>query len=255
MSPLSAEHQAEKTALHQRHGLDSTRIPAHIAVIMDGNGRWAKKRGLPRTMGHKEGANALNRAIRACATLGISYLSVYVFSTENWRRPEQEVSFLMDFFKLLIKRELPELKKAQVRVRCLGATSQLDAGLKDNIRLIEDETAHCDVLNLNLLINYGSQNEIVSAVKTMAKTYTHEQWEALTPEIFGGFLYTSGMPNPDILIRTGGDFRLSNFLLWQLAYSEFFFLDTLWPDFNQDILIQVLTQFQNRDRRFGGVKV
>ncbi|MFC1751898.1 isoprenyl transferase [Thermoproteota archaeon] len=240
---------------HDKECLDADKMPVHIAIIMDGNGRWAKKRFLPRQMGHKAGAEALRATLKTCAELGILYLSVYVFSTENWKRPEKEVSFLMTLFKYLVAKELPELKKQGVRVQCLGDWDRIPLDVKDKFNEIQNETKENTRINLNLMVNYGSRHEILSACRKVCENKTKDQIQALTEEEFSSFLYSKDCPDPDILIRTGGDYRISNFMLWQIAYSELFVLDTLWPDFKKDQLIQVIKEFQIRERRFGGIKL
>jgi undecaprenyl diphosphate synthase len=229
--------------------LDPKKIPQHIAIIMDGNGRWAKERFLPRIAGHKEGAEALRRTIMACVEFGVKYLSVYAFSTENWTRPQDEVSFLMGFFKDLIGREIPELKKQGVRIRVLGDLVQLSQELQKSIAFAETQTASNTALNVNLMINYGSRREIVQAVQRIVD----KGLRTVDESTISDNLYTAGIPDPEILLRPSGEFRLSNFMLWQISYSELIFLKRLWPDFNRDEFIGVLQQFQKRDRRFGGV--
>lgn len=247
---LNTSNSQEK--LYSDLKLDAAKIPQHVAIIMDGNGRWAKKRFMPRTVGHQQGAEALRETLKACAELGIKYLTVYVFSTENWARPIEEVQFLMKLLKKLILEEVPALNEAGAKVKCLGALEALDSDLQDNIREAEKKTAHNEVVQLNLMINYGAKSELLQAVKTVVSKYPNP--EELNEASFSNCLYTVGIPDPDILIRTGGDFRLSNYLLWQLAYSELFFLDILWPDFGRDSLIDVVRQFQKRERRFGGIE-
>ncbi len=222
--------------------------PQHVAIVMDGNGRWAKKRLLPRNLGHKQGVEALRETVKGCIEFGVRYLSVYVFSTENWKRPEGEVQFLMDLLKSLIKIEIKKLHEQSVKVRFLGDLSALETSLQEGFSWAETLTAHNTALQLNLMINYGARDELVHAFQTL-----QAKGSAVTEASLSEALYTSGIPDPDIVIRTGGDFRLSNFLLWQSAYSEFFFLDTLWPDFNKEVLAQVLSDFKKRERRFGGL--
>ena len=251
MTPL----ESVRLAVYQQYKLDPEKIPAHVAIVMDGNGRWAKKRFLPRIMGHRSGAESLRTTIKTCVEFGISYLTVYVFSTENWKRPATEVSFLMGFLKQLVLQELPELKSQGVKIQFLGELSALADDLQNNIRIAQDETAHNTILTLNMMVNYGSRNEILHACKAMvrdAKNGTLDE-ASVTESVFSSYLYTKTIPDPDILIRTGGDIRISNYLLWQIAYSELFFLDSLWPDFNRDTLIKVLQEFQNRERRFGAL--
>ncbi|MFA5879381.1 MAG: polyprenyl diphosphate synthase [Candidatus Margulisiibacteriota bacterium] len=244
--------QAIRTELYKKNNLNADLIPKHIAIIMDGNGRWAKKRLLPRTFGHKAGAEAVRKTIKACVELNIKYLTLYVFSTENWKRPKEEVGFLMGFLRELIKKEVNGLEKEGARLRILGDNSMLSPELLTDIQFAENKTAHCDTLNINLMINYGGRFEILNACKNLLKEKIDPG--KLTEEIFEQHLYTKDSPELDLLIRTGGDnIRLSNFLLWQVAYSEMFFLETLWPDFDKKTLIKILQKFQLRDRKFGGL--
>jgi undecaprenyl diphosphate synthase len=241
---------------YKKYKLSKDNIPKHIAVIMDGNGRWAKKRHLPRAFGHKEGAESLRRTIKACVEFDIKYLSVYAFSTENWRRPEEEVSFLMRFFQELIAKEIKELKKQGVRVRFCGDRAALGKELQVKMNAAEELTNNETTLQLNLLVNYGARDEIVNAAKGLVKAVLGNELavDEINEDIFNSYIYTADSPDPDILIRTGGDnIRLSNYMLWQVAYSEMFFIDALWPEFNKDELIKILTKFQKRERRFGGV--
>jgi len=233
--------------------LDPDRIPQHVAIIMDGNGRWAKKRLMPRNFGHKAGTEAMRKTIRACVDLNIKYLSVYVFSTENWKRPEQEVSFLMNLIKELFMREIAEIKQEGARIRCLGVREGLSPDVIEQIEHAESETAENDRVIINLMLNYGSRREITEASKQMIKDVQSGKLTDITEDTISQYLFTKDVPDPEILIRTGGDIRVSNFLLWQIAYSELFFIDSLWPDFNKETLIQILQQYQKRDRRFGGL--
>ncbi|MGE4169586.1 MAG: isoprenyl transferase [Candidatus Margulisiibacteriota bacterium] len=240
----------------QSLNLDSSKMPAHVAVIMDGNGRWAKQRHMPRNFGHKQGAEALRKTIKACVRLGIHHLSVYTFSTENWKRPEGEVSFLMGFFAEMLRQETKALHKEGVRINCLGHLEALDPKLQKGIRDAEAQTQNNQTLQLNLMMNYGSRLELVHAAQRWATdVQSGKHTEAdLTEALFNTYLYTQNSPDPDILIRTGGDHRISNFMLWQCAYSEFFVLeDLLWPDFNETALTTIIRQFQTRDRRYGGL--
>ncbi len=239
------ERQTPLETLCKQDDLDPERIPKHIAVIMDGNGRWAKERGLKRTEGHVRGAETLRRTIGLCADYNVHYLSVYTFSTENWSRPQEEVDFLMSLIEDMTTLELPALLSNGVRVRSLGDWSQFSPSLAAGLKNSETETAHCTTLQLNLMINYGGRRELAHAM-SQCHTFTEAEIEK--------HLYTAGIPDPDLLIRTGGDHRLSNFMLWQLSYAELFFIDTLWPDFGKSDFVSILHQFQHRDRRFGGLK-
>jgi undecaprenyl diphosphate synthase len=223
-------------------------VPEHIAIIMDGNGRWAKERGLPRTAGHKEGGEALKRTIRACRELGVRYLSVYAFSTENWKRPEEEVSFLQSLLHQALLSEVKKLAKQGIRLRFLGDLTAFSEDLRKKIQEAEDLTAVNTEYQLNIMLNYGSRDEIICAVNK-AITSGKEVNEA----DFSNLLYTTGIPDPELIIRTSGEKRLSNFLLWQSAYSELWFTDTYWPDFNKEVLQQAIAEYALRCRRFGGL--
>jgi undecaprenyl diphosphate synthase len=243
----------ERSDIYKKYNLDPKKIPQHVAIIMDGNGRWAKKRLLPRNAGHKAGSEALRATIKASVELGIKYLTLYVFSTENWKRPDEEVSFLMDLLKQLIIKEIPELNKNGARVRCLGAINELDTELQTKIKEAEEKTSNNETININLMINYGAKNEIINACHNICQDITNKKITDISEEIFTQYLYTKDSPEIDVFIRTGGDVRLSNYLLWQLAYSELFFIDTLWPDFDKKELIKIIQIFQKRERRFGGL--
>ncbi|MEW6770674.1 MAG: isoprenyl transferase [Bacillota bacterium] len=235
--------------------LDPSRLPRHVAVIMDGNGRWAVKRGLPRSVGHRAGADSLREIVHLCAELGIGVLSAYAFSTENWRRPSEEVNFLMNLFVEYAGREVGELKRNGIRTRVIGRVDGLPAEVLDAVRMLEKETREGTRLVLNLAVNYGARWEIVDAVRSIAEKV---QTGKLKPEeideaVIGAHLYTAGLPDPDLLIRPAGEFRVSNFLLWQLAYTEFYITPVLWPDFGRVDFLQALVSYQRRERRFGGV--
>lgn len=229
--------------------------PAHVAIIMDGNGRWAKARGLPRLAGHRAGVEALRRTVRAAPDLGISHLTVYAFSSENWSRPKSEVSDLMGLLKLFIRRDLAELHQNGVRVRIIGDK----AGLQPDIRgLLEDAealTAANDALTLVIAFNYGGRDEIVRAARRLAAAALRGEIavEAIDADLFGGTLDTADIPDPDLVIRTSGELRLSNFLPWQAAYSELVFLPCYWPEFGRDHLAEAIRDFAGRERRFGGL--
>jgi undecaprenyl diphosphate synthase len=225
-------------------------IPSHIGIIMDGNGRWAKKRGLPRPIGHKNGATTTRNIIDAADRLGVKYLTLYVFSAENWDRPPKEVKLLMKLLVEMIKKEIKSLKERNVRVIALGDLSKLPDSARNELELSIKETSHNTGLTLQLAISYGGRAEIIRAAKELAKL---GKLEDITEDHFSKYLYTSNSPDPELIIRTGGDQRISNFLLWQSAYSELYFTDTLWPDFNEDGLIEALKEFNRRERRFGRV--
>ena len=229
--------------------------PEHIAIIMDGNGRWAKARGLPRIAGHRAGVEALRQTVRTAGDLGIPWLTVYAFSSENWSRPQSEISDLLGLLKTFIRRDLAELHKAGVRVRMIGARE----GLAKDIRLLIEEaeslTAGNTSLNLVIAFNYGSRDEIVRATRSIAEAVAAGSMrpEDITQESFAKFLDTHFVPDPDLIIRTSGELRLSNFLLWQGAYSELVFLPCYWPDFGKAELLEAIKSFEARERRFGGV--
>ncbi|MDP6351578.1 MAG: isoprenyl transferase [Alphaproteobacteria bacterium] len=228
--------------------------PAHIAIIMDGNGRWATSRGLPRIAGHQRGADAVRNTVRACADLGVRYLTLYAFSSENWKRPLDEVQDLMGLLRVYLRRELERLAENGVRMRVIGERAMLDADIQDLITMAEARTRHNDRLNLTVALNYGARNEIMSAVRAIARgaaagTIDPEQ---VTEADFETRLETVSIPDPDLLIRTSGERRLSNFLLWQCAYTELIFVQTLWPDFGKDDLEAAIEEFHQRERRYGG---
>jgi len=230
-------------------------IPSHVAIIMDGNGRWAQKRSLPRFLGHRKGVAALKKAVRFCKNCGISTLTVYAFSTENWARPTEEVSFLMDLMHQTFFNEIDELEQEGVRVILVGDRSSLSPSIQELWDRAERRTAHNDTLILNVAFNYGGRNEIVSAARQLAVKVADGEIEPedIDDIEFAQHLYTRHSPDPDLLIRTGGELRLSNFLLWQSAYTEIFVTDTLWPDFDEQEFEAALRAFAARERRFGRV--
>jgi undecaprenyl diphosphate synthase len=228
-------------------------FPQHLAIIMDGNGRWAKKRGLPRIAGHSQGANTLKNILRYCQELGIHYLTVYAFSCENWGRPQIEVEFLMGLFERLLQKELNEMDKEGVKINFLGDLTMLPSTLQRQIQIVVDRTQNNCKINLNLAINYGSRQEIINACRHLAEKVRSQGLllEEIDENTFNRYLYTSNLPDPDLLIRTSGEMRLSNFLLWQMAYTEIYITDTLFPDFDRSELDNALLVYQGRDRRFG----
>ena len=236
-------------------GLDPERLPRHIAVIMDGNGRWAKSRSLPRVMGHREGVEALKRMLRLCSDWGVGALTAYAFSTENWNRPGEEVSFLMTLFERVLARELEALEREQVRIRFLGDLSPLPPGLQQLIADATARTAANTGIHFNVCTNYGSRAELVRAARTLAERAARGELDpsAIDEALLSAELHTAGELDPDLLIRTSGEQRISNFLLWQLAYAELHITDVLWPDFDQEALVAALLDYQGRQRRFGGV--
>ena len=225
------------------------RVPNHVAIIMDGNGRWAKKRGLPRTFGHREGAAALRKVITHAAKLGIKYLTVYAFSTENWKRSQEEVSALMFLFKSYIKNEEKNIMKNNIRFMVSGRSENVSSTLLKAIKALEEKSKNNTGLTFNIAFNYGGRAEIVDAVNKIIESGV----EKIDEESFGKYLYNN-LPDPELLIRTSGELRISNFLLWQIAYSEIYITDTLWPDFDEAELEKAIENFNKRDRRFGGVK-
>lgn len=234
----------------------SVSIPVHIAIIMDGNGRWAVKRNLPRLAGHKAGVEALKRTVREANNLGVRYLTVYAFSTENWNRPEDEVSGLMDLIVFFLKRDLKELSAEGVRIRTIGNLSHLPPEPLKEIEAAIEATKNNDKLQLVIALNYGGRQEIIHAVKQIA--HQHQlgllELEDINEDVFSKNLYTFDIPDPDLVIRTSGEVRISNFMLWQSSYSEYFFSDILWPEFNRSNLEEAIRVYTMRDRRFGKVK-
>ncbi|MDR2616332.1 MAG: isoprenyl transferase [Endomicrobium sp.] len=224
-------------------------IPVHVAIIMDGNGRWAKKRALPRTFGHKQGVKTIKKIVKAASSLGIKVLTLYAFSTENWKRPKSEIKALMILLKYFLSKEVDELNKEGVKLRVLGDLSKFSEDIKIEIKKACDLTCNNTGLNLNIALNYGARQEILQAFEKMLKQGIKKPTEAT----LSSFLYTAGQPDPDLLIRTSGEFRISNFLLWQIAYSEIYIVDKLWPDFSKKDLESAIINFQSRQRRFGGV--
>ena len=224
-------------------------IPRHVALILDGNGRWAKRRGLPRTMGHKDGCKTVEKTVEIAARLGIDYLTVYGFSTENWKRSVEEVGALMQLFRYYMVRLLKIAKENNVRVRMIGDRRRFDQDIIDGINRLEEETKENTGLTFVIAVNYGGRDEIVRAVGKLLRDRKDEV--PITEELFASYLDTAGMPDPDLLIRTSGELRLSNYLLWQLAYTEIYVTDCLWPDFNQEELEKAIVQYNNRERRFG----
>ncbi len=230
--------------------------PRHVAIIMDGNGRWARARGLPRSAGHKAGIDALRRAVRAASDFGIETLTIFSFSTENWQRPKAEVLFLLDLLKRFIRQDVAELHAAGVKIRIIGVRNGLEAKLVDMLDEAEKLTANNSKLELVVAFNYGGRQELARAAQKLANAVADGEISAddITPALLGAQLDTAELPDPDLLIRTGGEMRISNFLLWQCAYTEFVFVREFWPDFNESIFASALAEFRARDRRFGGLK-
>ncbi|MFC4387929.1 isoprenyl transferase [Gracilibacillus marinus] len=227
----------------------------HIAMIMDGNGRWARKRGLPRVAGHKEGISTVMKVVRAASSRNVKYLTLYAFSTENWKRPKAEVDFILKLPKEFLHVFLPELIENNVRVQAIGDVNNLPAHTREAMAYAIERTKDNTGLQLNFALNYGSRSELLHAMKEVVSDIKEGKLaqEDLTEEHIASYLYTADIPEPDLLIRTGGEKRLSNFLLWQLAYTEFLFTDVLWPDFNEEEFLRAIEEYQQRHRRYGGL--
>ena len=236
-------------------GLDADNLPSHVAIIMDGNGRWARKHLFTRIKGHEKGAETVRTIVRTCREIGISILTLYAFSTENWQRPKTEVAALMALLKKFLESEQPELKENNIRLNAIGQIERLPHEVLKTLRQVMRATRNNDGMLLNLALSYGARAEIVMMVRNLARQVKEAKIspEAITAEDISAGLYTGGMPDPDLLIRTSGELRVSNFLLWQIAYAEIFVTPTLWPDFGKDEFIQILKDYQCRERRFGGV--
>ena len=230
--------------------------PQHIAIIMDGNGRWAKKRGLPRTAGHAAGAETFRRIATYCRSIGVKYLTVYAFSTENWKRSREEVECIMALFEKYLHEAIDEMEQDHIRLKVLGDLSRISPELRALIERTAEISTHYDGFQANICINYGGRDEIVHAARRFAAQCAagERKPEELTEEAFGALLYSGGIPDPELIIRPSGEERISNFLLWQSAYSEYYFTDVLWPDFDERELDRAIAAYQKRDRRFGGVK-
>jgi len=233
-----------------------SKIPSHIAIIMDGNGRWAKKRGLPRSLGHKAGVEAIREIVKECSKIGVEYLTFYAFSTENWKRPQDEVNGLMKLLVQYLKGEFEELNKNNVIINYIGNISKLPKICQEELIKAKNLTKNNTGLTLNLALNYGGRDEVLFSFKNILKAYDEGEFtlEELNEDMISNNLYTKGIPDPELMIRTSGEKRLSNFLIWQLAYSEFYFTDALWPDFKKEDLYLALKTFERRDRRFGGLR-
>lgn len=233
--------------------IDKNRLPNHVAVIMDGNGRWAKQRNLDRSMGHVEGVNTVRRITEAASEVGIKYLTLYTFSTENWNRPKEEVDALMNLIVVAIERETPDLIKNNVRLSMIGDIERMPEFASTRLRKCMDDTAHCTGLTLVLALSYSSRWEILEAVKKIAASVKDGEMrvEDIDADVFSNNLSTAGMPDPDLMIRTAGDVRISNYLLWQIAYSELNFTPVLWPDYSKEDFYAAIVEYQARERRFG----
>ncbi len=233
----------------------SLTIPKHIAIIMDGNGRWAKERGLPRTEGHRRGADSVRTAVETCGELGVEYLTLYAFSTENWKRPKTEVSFLMKMLERFLKDKTREMIERNVRLQAIGRLHDLPESCQAQLHRSIEQTSQNSGLTLIFALSYGAREEIVDGIKSLLESVEkgHLDKGMIDAEVFSKHLYTRYYPDPDLLIRTSGEMRLSNFLLWQLSYTEFYITQTLWPDFRKEELIAAVQEFSRRHRRYGGV--
>ncbi|OAQ21145.1 isoprenyl transferase [Thermosulfurimonas dismutans] len=235
--------------------LDPERLPRHVAIIMDGNGRWARRRGLPRFYGHREGVKVVKRIITKACEIPIPVLTLYAFSRENWERPQEEIMVLMELLRTYLREELPEMKTRGIRFKVIGERERFPSDIQEMIARCEEETASCSRMTLVLALSYGGRAEIVRAVRLLAEEVKAGKVspEAITPETFARYLYTADLPDPDLLIRTSGEQRISNFLLYQCAYTEFYFTPVLWPDFTEEEFLKALRDYQRRERRFGRV--
>ena len=248
----------EKSNIEVQHDgltLDMTRVPHHVAIIMDGNGRWAKRRGMPRSAGHKAGADTLKQIIVAADELGVKVLTVYAFSTENWKRPEEEVSYIMNLMLTYLKKNLADLDTKNVQLRFIGDRTRLSKDLQELFNTAEASMCKNSGLIVNVAVNYGGRGEIATAVKSIVKDVENKKIEAsqISEELISTYLYTAPENEVDLLIRPGADLRISNYLLWQIAYAEFWYTDLCWPDFTKETLIEAIKSYQGRDRRFGGL--
>jgi undecaprenyl diphosphate synthase len=254
--PLSALRVAVKTELLEAvllAKIDLDRLPKHVAIIMDGNGRWAKRRRLPRIAGHRAGIRAVRQAVEACARLGVPFLTLYAFSVENWKRPHTEIKLLMALLREYLKKEINELIRQNIRLGVIGRIDDLPSSVQADLHVALEKTRACTGMCLTLALNYGARTELVDAVKTLVEQARDNGALSIDENAIAQHLYTHDVPDPDLLIRTSGEMRLSNFLLWQVAYSEIWVTETLWPDFTQNDLFQAIIDFQKRERRYGGL--
>jgi undecaprenyl diphosphate synthase len=247
LGPVTAEEA------HILKKLELERLPRHIAVIMDGNGRWAQKRHLPRVAGHRAGTQSARTTIETCARLKVEALTLYAFSVENWRRPKAEIEFLMQLLREYLRKEMPLIQRNNIRMRFLGRPDELPDGVRKDTREATEATAGNTGMVLSIALNYGGRAEIVDAMNAILAERNGHGGAAVTEEQLSRHLYTANLPDPDLLIRTSGEMRVSNFLLWQIAYAEIFVTETLWPDFNRARLLEALVDFQGRERRYGGI--
>ena len=236
-------------------GSEQRTVPAHIAIILDGNGRWAKRRGLPRTAGHAAGSENFRKIATYCKNIGVDYLTVYAFSTENWKRPEDEVKTIMRLLRRYLNEAIDTMERDQIRMKIFGDVAGLSPELQELVKKTDEISQRYQGFQANICLNYGGRDEIIHAARRYAEDYAAGKTGGeLTEEQFSGYLYSAGIPDPDLLIRPGGEQRISNFLLWQCAYAEFYFTDVLWPDFGTEELDRAIEAFRKRDRRYGGVK-
>ena len=235
--------------------MDFAHLPRHIAIIMDGNGRWAKRRGLPRTAGHAAGSETFRTIATYCKEIGVDYLTVYAFSTENWKRPQEEVAAIMGLLKKYLLEAISRMERDKVKMKFFGDLSALDEELRQLCLRTEEISKRYEGCQVNICLNYGGRDEIVRAARAFAADCLEGKADPnhLTPEAFSGYLFSAGVPDPDLIIRPSGELRLSNFLPWQSAYAEFYFTDVLWPDFSKEELLKAIAEFQHRSRRYGGV--
>ena len=236
--------------------LDPKRLPAHVAVIMDGNGRWARQRNIPRILGHKAGIDPVRTVVETCARLGLEALTLYAFSVENWKRPRHEIEGLWRLLRVYLRRELASLMRNDIQLFAIGRLESLPAAVQAELHDVMNKTAQNRGMRLNLAINYGGRTELVDAVNSMIENARNEgnlDSLEITEEAISAHLYTAGLKDPDLLIRTSGEMRISNFLLWQIAYAELYVTETLWPDFSRQDLLEAILDYQNRERRFGGL--
>lgn len=235
--------------------VDLKRLPRHVAIIMDGNGRWAQKKKKPRLFGHKAGADSVRNIVEVCREIGIEYLTLYAFSSENWKRPPEEVTGLMNILKRYLEGELPRMQKNGIRLMSIGNHKRLPDSVRESLHRVIEATSGNSKLTLNLALSYGSRDELVRAVKKISSLCVEGKLnsDSISDQMVCEHLDTCGIPDPDLLIRTGGEARLSNFLLWQLSYAEICFTDVMWPDFRKEVFLQTLSDYQSRERRFGRI--
>lgn len=243
----------DRNSLDKNKDIDKQNLPKHIAIIMDGNGRWAKSRGLNRKMGHRAGSEALKKLVEECQRINLNHLTVYAFSTENWSRPQEEVDALMNLLREYIKKYIDDADNNNIKFDTIGDISALPDDIQQQVKILYKKTENKTGLNFHIAINYGGRDEIIRALKKMYRDLNNKNINDISPNVFENYLDTKGIPDPELIIRTSGEQRLSNFLLWQSAYSEFYITDKMWPDFNINELYKAIKEYQNRNRRFGNV--